>query len=212
MLKPVLAAGLLCGALTFSATAAKPSFDCSKPADAHEAELIICGDDGLAQLDVELARLYRLAHDGPHATAQRKASLVSEERAFVNDRNECWKAQDKPGCIAEMYVRRIHQIRQGYADARTQDGKGISVGPVAVRCEGMDATIGASFVNGDDAYVYLEWLEDYFVLKREQAGSGVKYAKTFADGATYVFWTQGDEAILTQPGEDDKSCTIEEIG
>jgi hypothetical protein len=56
------------------------------------------------------------------------------------------------------YVIRIAELRQGYADARSEDARGISIGPKAARCESFDALLGVTFVNGDEPAARLSCL------------------------------------------------------
>jgi hypothetical protein len=42
---------------------------------------------------------------------------------------------------------RIVELRTRYAAARSQDGRGVSLGPTAVRCPEVDGVIQATFVN-----------------------------------------------------------------
>ena len=188
-----------------------PSFDCSK--SDSDAEDAICESDGLAELDLELNRIYRLALNGPNTSAERADELKQTERDWVRDRRECWKASiGLENCVANAYAFRIHEIREGYADARSDDAAGISLGPVALRCEGMDALISAVFLNGSQSLVSLTWLDSGIVLPRVPSGSGSKYETDMWQGGTSLLWVQGNEAVFSEPGGEELACTIEEIG
>lgn len=93
--------------LSFSATAAKPSFDCSKAS--HEIELLICNDDELAALDVSLNNLYTLVYSNTPAAAQKR--LKSEQIGWFKGRNDCWKADDKRQCTKDEYEARIKELK-----------------------------------------------------------------------------------------------------
>jgi uncharacterized protein len=168
-----------------------------------KVETLICDDGNLARMDVELGRHYRLAMEGPHITRARAEELRRAQRDFVRDRNECWKGIDLRQCTMTAYARRIHEIRQSFANAR--DATGISLGPIAYRCEGLDAVVGATFVNSDPGAVYLEWLEFSMALDHVPSGSGAKYLGRWND-AEWTFWTRGDEATFSRPGESDLLC------
>lgn len=189
---------------------AQPSFDCSR-ADSSALEAI-CASPALSELDVELSRLYGLAIDGPNLTPDRGNELKATQRGWIKGRDECWKADaGLEPCIAESYSIRIHDLREGYADARTDDAAGVSVGPVAVVCDGLDAGVSAVFVNTAEPMVSLRWLDQSIALPNVQSGSGAKYeGETYAGTAT--FWTKGDEALFTPPGGSQLACRIEEIG
>ena len=64
------------------AVAATPSFDCAK-ADSS-AEEAICASDALAELDIELARLYRLAVKDDTLGADRLAELKAMQRGWIH--------------------------------------------------------------------------------------------------------------------------------
>jgi uncharacterized protein len=188
-----------------------PSFDCAK-SDSN-VEDAICADDGLAELDLELSRLYRLALHGPNITKARAEGLRQSERDWLRDRRECWKASiGMQTCVANAYAFRIHALREGYADARRDDGAGISVGPVAYRCEGLDALVSAVFLNGRTPLVSLQWLERAIVLPRVPSSSGAKYETDLWDDARSLFWTKGDGAVFMPPGGSELSCQPEPIG
>ncbi len=188
-----------------------PSFDCSQ--SDSDAEDAICKDSGLAELDLELSRLFHLALTGPNMTADRAEGLKQSERDWIRDRRECWKASvGLETCVANAYAFRIHEIREGYADARGKDAAGMSVGPVALRCEGMDALISAVFLNGERSLVSLKWLDRGMVLPRVPSGSGSRYETDIWDGGSSLLWTQGDEAVFNEPGGPESKCVVEEIG
>jgi uncharacterized protein len=186
-----------------------PSFDCAK-ADSS-AEELVCSDPVLARLDKELTRLYALAVASPNLTPPSLAELKATQRGWVKGRDDCWKAEDKRECVVSAYAMRILELRQGNANARSADSKGISSGPVAFQCEGLDFGIGAVFINSDPDVAYLRWLDHGVALSQVETGSGAKYQGNSFDG-TYSLWTKGDDALLTRPGQPDAKCRQEEIG
>lgn len=187
-----------------------PSFDCA--AAESTAETLVCGGPELAQLDRETARLYALAIDGPHMNPERRRELVAAQRGWIKGRDDCWKAEDLAACVKASYVIRIAELRQGYSDARAADTAGISLGPFATRCEGLDAGIGTTFVNSDPGAVYLAWRENVVVLDHVVSGSGARYEATLESGH-FLFWNKGDTALFEAPGVDGTlSCVVEEIG
>ena len=194
-----------------SAGSLAPSFDCAKAqSDAEEA---VCASDALASLDLELARLYRLAIKGPNAAADRVEALKQSQRDWLRERSECWRASiGLEACVANAYAFRIHALREGYSDARSDDANGASLGPVAYRCDGLDALLGAVFVNTREPLVSLSWLTFGIVLPRVESGSGAKYASDLWDSSPALFWTQGDTAIFAPPGGAEVQCRREPTG
>src|SRR5262245_38782185 len=77
---------------------AKASFDCGRAASAGEK--LVCGDAQLARLDVELARLYRLALDAPQLETNLKDELRASQRGWIRGRDDCLKADNQRRCVA----------------------------------------------------------------------------------------------------------------
>ncbi|MEB5776041.1 lysozyme inhibitor LprI family protein [Aeromonas caviae] len=89
------------------ASAATPSFDCTK---AHSAaEQLVCQDAGLAALDNELAALYpkAIANFSPEQAKEEKAI----QRGWIKGRNECWKESNSRQCVEESYQTRITELQ-----------------------------------------------------------------------------------------------------
>jgi uncharacterized protein len=203
----------------FSAQALEPGFDCTKAdSDAEEA---ICQSEALADLDLELSRLYRAAIEGSHINPDRKARLQTEQRGWIKGRNECWKSSlGLETCVANSYAARIHDIREGYVDSRTEGGK--STGPFAVVCDGLDGIISAVFVNTVEPLVSLKWRTNSVILPLSPSGSGAKYesdawsvpgaANGSVSTGTTTFWTKGEEALFRLPGGPSLNCVFDETG
>jgi uncharacterized protein len=174
-----------------------PSFDCDKAE--KTAEKLICAESELAALDREVARLYGLASDVLNATPGFEPLLVSQ-RKWLDQRNTCFDRD----CVVEMHVRRVHQLRTDYRDARRADGRSISMGPLVARCEGFPLPIAVTYVNSLPGYVYLEWLGAYVVIPQVPSGSGASYEGNFA-----TFHTKGEEALVKLPsGKMEMSCKL----
>ena len=204
----ILAALLTAGATSTQAEA--PSFDCA--ASDSSATDLICEIPALAELDRELDRLYRLAVAGPNMTDDRLSLLRATQRGWIGGRDDCWKASvGLERCVRDSYILRIDELRTGYADARTDDDAGISLGPFAYRCEGLDALVSAVFVGGAEPATLLKWRNTALVLDQIQSGSGARYTRSYDDGA-FEFWTQGDSALLTLPETGELSCEEEPTG
>ena len=192
-----------------AAAGAGPTFDCTK-ADG-EIEELVCATPEFGAMDRELARLFALAEKGVSNDAARLGELKATQRGWIKGRNECWKADDKKQCVMTSYAMRIHELRQGYANSRSADDAGASMGPVALACKGLDFGISATFIQTDPGAVYLEWKDSSLALAHVPSGSGAKYEGIW-DGKQTMLFTQGNEAMLTLPGEPERSCTIDEIG
>lgn len=97
----------LAAGFTAGAQAATPSFDCAKAT--HEVELLICKDGELAELDHSLNSLYHTVLKNTPAGEQ--AGLKAEQRGWVKGRDDCWKASDMRGCVADEYRARIAVLK-----------------------------------------------------------------------------------------------------
>lgn len=80
-----------------------PSFDCAKASTF--AEISICANDELAQLDVRLSKAYKALLSASSDTAAAKAA----QRAWVSKREACRSAD----CIEVLYVDRITELSGG---------------------------------------------------------------------------------------------------
>lgn len=195
-------------ALPLPAHAAGPSFDCAKAQSS--AEKMVCADASLAALDRETARLYGLARGSKHMDEARRKELTAYQRGWVKGRDDCWKEDDRRACIVASYVTRIHELRQGYADARKKDSEGVSFGPFALDCGGFGAGIAYTRVNLEPALVYLGWKDQAVVLARA-AGAEESYAGSNYSGA-FAFTVTGDNASFSTSDGKSYACKIERMG
>lgn len=165
------------------------SFDCDRARG--QAQELVCGDAGLAAMDREVARLTGQAIE-PAAQAE-----------WVQQRDACDKADELRQCVMASAMLKIHRLRQGSEAARA--GEGLSVGPVAYRCKGIEAPVLATFVNSQPGGVALEWNGQAIAIEQVEAASGAKYEGRW-NGEPFTFWSKGKEATLTVPGKGDLQC------
>lgn len=193
------------------ALGASPSFDCGRAEG--EVQKLVCQDPRLAELDRELARLFGLARADQHTTGSDPAALAVGERGWIERRDACRNAGDMRECVVASYAGRIAEIRRSHAGARSQDDRGISLGPFAARCDRLDALIEVTFINGKEepALANLEWLDQALVVSLGPSGSGARYTGGYG-GGTATFWNKGDEALFELPGQPQRQCRIEKIG
>ncbi|MGU0041794.1 lysozyme inhibitor LprI family protein [Citrobacter freundii complex sp. 2025EL-00176] len=83
-----------------------PSFSCSAVAKGSIEE-VICQSPSLSALDVKLNGVYKQAL----VKSKNNPTLKAEQRGWVKGRNECWKEQDKPACIARNYNERMTELQ-----------------------------------------------------------------------------------------------------
>jgi hypothetical protein len=81
----------------------RPSFDCARAGT--RGEIAVCGDSGLAALDLNMATQYRRALAS--ATPVQRQLLETTRERFLAYRDHCPHRQ----CIADAYVGRMQEIR-----------------------------------------------------------------------------------------------------
>lgn len=79
---------------------AKPSFNCASAENA--AEQMVCSNDHLASLDVQLASLYKAAREA----AEDPSVIVTEQRQWVDERNACATVE----CLTNVYDKRVTEL------------------------------------------------------------------------------------------------------
>lgn len=177
-----------------------PAFDCSKAE--HEIETLICQDEDLAAKDRKLAEVYKQAiaalekvdAGGPEAISELKAM----QRGWIGGRNDCWKADDKRQCTADLYDRRVAELQAKYF--LVEGGA-----PVFYTCNGNPAgEIVATFIPTNPPSVRLERGDTTKVGILSPSASGSRYD---ADFGVY-FWTKDDEAQVAWPQETEFNCMV----
>lgn len=172
------------------AAAVMPSFDCKKAT--LKAEIMICGNARLAQLDVEVTRLYGLINKAPDAD---RVALQRLQGGWLNKRNACATTDASETCLLNAYAGRINDLRAGYPVVRNDTA--VSIGPISWHCPAGDMI--STFINGGSSMVYVKWADKSAVLTQAISASGARYAADLPDGA-YEFWNKGDEVMWTVPG------------
>lgn len=186
-MKGWMLAVILAAALPSAAGAA----DCVN--GAGEVGALVCGDPELAALDREASRLSTIA-EGPGA-----------EHDWLADRDDCIAAPDRTLCLRDAYLERIVDLRGNSAKAAA-DKDGVSIGPLAVRCEGLPE-VHVTFVNLPESLAYLATGSDPLVMVQGPSADGARYVAK-SDGGEWVFWNKGDEATFSRPGKPDSHCTV----
>ena len=105
------------GAGAATTPAGKAGFDCSKASAADE--VAVCSNPQLGQLDIEMARLYRLV---------RSCALMGGRAAYHDDQSD-WLDKRKAcgsnmACIKALYVDRINELTPDAKSASQQRAGG----------------------------------------------------------------------------------------
>ena len=165
------------------ASAAEPSFDCTR-AEAGRIEEMICNDDGLAMLHRQLTEVYRQAEG--IARNEHPPVLGAEQRGWVKGRDECWKSEDERGCVEAAYRLRIAALQARYRLAEF-------TGPVFYECDGDPRNeVVATFFRTEPPTLIAERGDQVSLMYLQRSASGSKY-----QGRNEMLWTKGSEALVT---------------
>jgi uncharacterized protein len=192
--------------LLLLANGSAETLDCARATKAPAT--VLCADPLLSALEKEAARLAELAGAGTHMTAAGRRELVASNASFRKTLRACG---DVKPCLQRALIEHIHGLRQGYPDARTKDGEGISQGPKVLACFGLDALIAITFVNGDPAFAFLAWRDKALVLTRTTSDPGAPYSGSFGTSRTQLS-TKEKQATLDLPGKPTLTCDLQEGG
>lgn len=112
----------------------RPSFDCAKAGT--PVEKLLCSDAELADLDREMASIYREVRGSLAGPA--KAALKDEQVAWIRERGRCSAKPDMAGCVRSLFVSRMSVLRArlpagdaGDPLARVREGLSIDRGAVS---------------------------------------------------------------------------------
>jgi uncharacterized protein len=166
-----------------SGHAATPSFDCS--AAQGTVEQLICKDDGLAALDVQLAAVYAKALK--RAVDEQPSLLNAEQRGWIKGRNECWKkGDDARQCVEESYRLRIAELQARYRLVAY-------IGPVFYQCgESPVNEVVATYFETDPPSLIAERGDQVSFMVRQRSASGTRYK-----GRNESLWEHQGEATVT---------------
>lgn len=200
----------LCAATSTCANAAsfKTSFDCATAK--ATVEKLICRDPLLAQMDVELMRLYRLALTDERSVPP-PDKVIIDQQFWLDARNQCASDPVPKTCVIRSYAERAHQLRQGSAIVRTKDPDRLTEGPLAFRCTGLNGLLAATFFITQPGTVYLKWANTSITLSQVQSDVGTRYIGKDVTGS-YSFWQTDNTAVFQKPGSGTMSCTAEPTG
>ncbi|KAF2992299.1 MliC family protein [Methylocystis sp. MJC1] len=168
----------------------------------------ICEDATLEGLDKEETRLADLAASGMGMTAAQKKDLSQSQASFRKTLAAC---RDAKPCLQRTLIERIYRLRQAYADVRSKDAEGTSLGPFIASCPGLDGLLEVTFVNVAPALAFLSWRDRSAVLQQGLAASGARYTGAFGEGEAQ-FWNKGEQATLELPGRPPLNCKMQEVG
>jgi len=160
-----------------------PSYDCDA-VEPGSIEAMICADGELSALDRKLSRVYAAAC--AKAANEHPPRLKAEERGWIKGRNDCWKSDDKRGCVRDEYRRRIAELQARYRLAPGND-------PVRFVCDDDPASeVVITFFFTDPPTLIAERGDSVSLMYLQPSGSGAKY-----QGRNESFWEHAGEAVIT---------------
>jgi len=166
-----------------AARAQGPPYACGQVV-AGSIEELICNDDGLSALDRTLADVNAAASG--KAAAQRPPQLTAEQHGWIKGRNDCWKADDKRGCVQDEYVHRIAELQARY---RLVPGSG----PITFFCDGNPGNeVVVTFFQTEPPTLIAERGDSVSLMYRQPSASGARY-----QGRNEAFWEHHGEALIT---------------
>jgi uncharacterized protein len=160
-----------------------PSYACDR-IEPGSIEAMICDDKELSALDLMLSGVYTAA--SRKAANEHPPLLKTEQRGWIKGRNECWKSDDRQGCVLGVYIRRIAELQARY---RLVPGKG----PFRFICDGNPANeVVATFFQTDPPTLVAEHGDSVSLMYLQPSGSGARY-----QGRNETFWEHHGEALIT---------------
>lgn len=159
-----------------------PSFSCDDVAQ-DSIEQLICQQAELAELDNQLATVYASAVK--KAENQQPNMLPAEQRGWIKGRNDCWKNQDKAGCVKAAYNRRIAELQAHYQLTNF-------TGPVRFQCGTSVADeVVVTFFSTVPPTLLAERGDKTVLMYHTETGSGYRY-----EGPNESLWQQEDGIML----------------
>jgi uncharacterized protein len=112
--------------------------------------------------------------------------LKAEQRGWIKGRNECWKSDDKRGCVKTEYERRIAELQARYRLVA-------ATGPVFYACDGNPSNeVVATFFQTEPPTLIAERGDSVSLMFLQPSGSGAKY-----QGRNESLWEHRGEAVVT---------------
>lgn len=207
LLASISAATFSCANAASPSRTYKTSFDCASAR--APVEKLICRDPQLAQMDVELTRLYRLALTDEHSVPP-PDKVIIDQQFWIDARNQCGAGAEGKACTIRSYAQRAYQLRQGSAIVRTKDPDRLTEGPQVFRCAGFNVPVAATFFNTQPGVVYLKWANISVTLIQVQSYSGTQYTGKDVLG-NYSFRQNENGVFFQKPGSGEMNCTAEPV-
>ncbi|MGF1692226.1 META domain-containing protein [Photobacterium kagoshimensis] len=171
----------------------KPSFECTKASG--EVENLICHDQALATLDLQMDDLYKQVL--PVISEQALATFKASQRGWIKGRNDCWKSDDVYQCVKNSYALQTETLAE-------KGGLLVNDTPTYYQCTGgVHPALSVRFYQVDNqAKAILHYGLDNELLDATVSASGAKYINDSAS-----FWSHKQTASV-QVERDNLSCNL----
>lgn len=172
-----------------------PSFDCGR-AEAGSIEALVCGDEALSALDRQMAEVFAAAK--AKGTNEQPPVLVPEQRGWIKGRDDCWKAEDKQACVADVYRQRIVELQARYRLVE-------ATGPVSLVCGDSPADeLVVTYFATEPPSLIAERGDQISLMLAQPAASGTSYQgrnESFREhqGEATVVWGYGAPELACRP-------------
>ena len=178
------------------AAVAQVGLDCSAPASA--ADRAVCSTGRVPALERQLDRLSRAGRLDP----AERAAAAAAERDWIATRGECLTAPPGLGTCPRIGVADEFRALRARPDTAFPEPLPQALVRALWQCEGLELPVATALQPGPRGEISVRWGDTWLLLPQTPAASGARYAD--AEGG--VFWTKGDTATLTPPGEAPVAC------
>ncbi|MGR5128680.1 META domain-containing protein [Photobacterium swingsii] len=172
---------------------AKPSFECANASG--EVEHLICNDQSLAKLDLQMNALYKTVLSS--LSIDKQANFKASQRGWIKGRNDCWKSADVYQCTKNSYALQTETLAE-------KGGLLVNDTPTYYQCTGgVHPAVAVRFYQlNDQSKAILNYGTNSELLDATVSASGSKYIND-----NVRFWSHKQEATA-KVGQDTLNCKL----
>jgi len=173
--------------LLVALSAATTAPDAACPKSLPAIEQLVCSDGVLAQQDRDMVRLYTQAMQG--FDAGERARQEARQRAWLTARNACAGTQDPRACVADLYNRRIIELKIR---------SGLLTAPATANyfCKGATGPVTAAYYPTSPPAALLTYGDQQTVAFVAESASGARYT-----GEDVELWEHQGQATVKWNGK-----------
>jgi uncharacterized protein len=169
------------------AAATTTAADTGCPKGSPPIEQLVCSDAALAQQDRDMVRLYTQAMQ--RFDAGERARQEARQRAWLTARNACVAAPDPRACVANLYNRRIIELKIR---------SGLLAAPATANyfCKGATGPVTAAYYPTDPPAALVTYGDQQTVAFVAESASGARYT-----GDDVELWEHQGQASIKWNGK-----------